>query len=724
MTTTVAKNKTKLLGKLRKYSIYSVILSFLLLIAVILYISPKLIETKNFKELVEKSVSASLGLAVKAEVISFSIITGPQVALTNVVVSRKKSTVFTAKKMYAKASFVDLLFGSIKIKKLLLDYPQISLIKGEDGLIRLPLLGQENQNATDITALATAAIASLDFVSMRGGSINWIDRSVQEEPISLKLSNCTLKFNRDKDSENLTTTISGVIDVGANRADFKGNMIIALEEITVPSLTLQFGQSYFQLSGKLKNYLTGKPEVDAKLSSNVNMSDLVSYTTFFDDVEEEGFLTSTVWAKQNSKSKEFRVNGSILFHDTTFKLPIFHGIFEKCNGSFEFEDNRISIKNGKGKFGGSPFNLTGEVLLGKQNKYTLNVMSENLALKDIFGPPPAIDKLVVDVRKNLTGQILQAKEKKSALATSVENGNENGDLISHNGNSIMGGDWNIEISSKQGSFGRLKYQDLDSRILYKKNRYHIEPFTFNALGGRWSWIANIEKIPKSSRIESSIEISEMNLSKYFEEITLSKPVVTGTLDLIGNVSGNGLRWNEIKKTLDGHIEARTGKGVFHRFPVLSKIFALLNISQYFKLRTPDLSADGMPFDSVTATISILKGLASTENLDVRSEAMRISGVGDYHVASSLVDMKIGIMPFITIDRVISSVPVVGEVLTGENKSLITSYYLVKGAAKNPEVTAIPVESIGIGIFSIIQRILELPVTIIDKAIDRIKQNGN
>jgi hypothetical protein len=100
--------------------------------------------------------------------------------------------------------------------------------------------------------------------------------------------------------------------------------------------------------------------------------------------------------------------------------------------------------------------------------------------------------------------------------------------------------------------------------------------------------------------------------------------------------------------------------------------------------------------------------------------MRISSIGDYDIGYNRVDMKVGVMPFITIDRVVSSIPVVGKILTGKNKSLVTSYYIVKGPLKDPEIRGVPLESFAAGVIGIFQRLLEFPF----KALNGLKKKSD
>ena len=89
----------------------------------------------------------------------------------------------------------------------------------------------------------------------------------------------------------------------------------------------------------------------------------------------------------------------------------------------------------------------------------------------------------------------------------------------------------------------------------------------------------------------------------------------------------------------------------------------------------------------------------------------MTGIGDVDLKKSKIDMTVGVQPFQTIDKVISSIPLIGRVLTGKKKALITSYYSIKGDLEKPVVRATPVKSIGNGIFGIFENLFSLPAEI-------------
>lgn len=457
------------------------------------------------------------------------------------------------------------------------------------------------------------------------------------------------------------------------------------EKLTIDRLKAQVGDSVITVSGKV-GQLMAEQGIDIEVESEgANMDDLDKFFLFFDDINGGGKVGGRFSIK-SFPGKPVKLGGRLLFSDVTFKLPILDGIFYEGSGEMNLINNHIFLKKGRGRFNESPFRISGQGSIAERSEFTLNVEADSLNLHDLFGKAPP------------EGEKVQEK-KKIELTTPT---------------AIPDWGWNLNIKSKKGDIGVLHYQELNTRIRYDGDIFHLDPLNFESVGGKWRFTGDVAMIEEGRvKFDSKIEVADMEMGRLLTESFGGEKTVEGKFNLKMDVAGNGKAWRDMKKTLSGRLEARSGKGVIHRFNLLSKIFSLLNVLQYLKLKTPDLVADGMPFTNVGAGFNIKDGVARTESLMVDSEAMRISAVGSYAIPSGDVDMRVGVMPLVAVDKVISSIPVAGHVLTGDKKALLASYYEVSGPLDDPGVNAVPFESLATGIGGILKRLFELPVNAIN-----------
>jgi hypothetical protein len=162
----------------------------------------------------------------------------------------------------------------------------------------------------------------------------------------------------------------------------------------------------------------------------------------------------------------------------------------------------------------------------------------------------------------------------------------------------------------------------------------------------------------------------------------------------------------------GNFSILVHDGVLHEFPVLSKIFSLLNVSQLFALKLPDMDREGMPFNKLTAHFNLDKGVLGTEDLKVESDAMNQSYLGELDLVNKSGDFSVAIHPLGTVDKIVSSVPIAGWLLTGEDKALLTAHFSVKGKFGAYSVNAMPLDTLAEPTIGLLRRAIGLPFKLI------------
>ncbi|MDP3016972.1 MAG: AsmA-like C-terminal domain-containing protein [Deltaproteobacteria bacterium] len=211
--------------------------------------------------------------------------------------------------------------------------------------------------------------------------------------------------------------------------------------------------------------------------------------------------------------------------------------------------------------------------------------------------------------------------------------------------------------------------------------------------------------PRLSHMEAGPFLRTL-LSKGEEE----KIMVTGRvyIDQV-QLRGEGENFQKMKDSLQGGLRLELENGVIERGSILAKIFSILNVSQLFKGRLPDLKTKGLPYQRISSNIQVKEGIASTEDFLVDSDAMRITIVGKVDLGKNLIDAKIGVHPLVTVDTVLSHIPIAGYILTGKDKAFLSYVYEVNGDLDDPKIEAVPFKTMGEGLFGIFKRLLETPL---------------
>ena len=239
-------------------------------------------------------------------------------------------------------------------------------------------------------------------------------------------------------------------------------------------------------------------------------------------------------------------------------------------------------------------------------------------------------------------------------------------------------------------------------MLIDKESFNISPIIFSMSDGLVTGRGLYIKDPKAEKLyDAKLEIRGIDLERLVGELGTDKKIVSGRLD--ADIDLFGKRGVTIKEGLNGRVSLNSTKGKLWKFPVITKIFSLVNI-----ISINNLFESGLEYKEIRGKIDIKDGILFTEDLLFDSSSLRMSAFGKIDYPQDKIDATLGFHPFVTIDKIINLIPLAGWIISGKNESAITMYYEVKGRLKNPDVYAVPVKSLGKGIFGILERTMKLP----------------
>jgi hypothetical protein len=184
--------------------------------------------------------------------------------------------------------------------------------------------------------------------------------------------------------------------------------------------------------------------------------------------------------------------------------------------------------------------------------------------------------------------------------------------------------------------------------------------------------------------------------------------VTGRLAMQADLAARGEDSAAVLKTLNGTFGMQFEKGVINKFSVASRVFSILNVSQLLDFRLPDMVSTGMPYDHIGGNFAFVAGIASTSDMTIASPSLNMTFVGNVDFVRKEYDMKVGVQTLQTFSNSVNRIPVGGWIMSGKDRTLLVTYYDVKGDWADPKVSAIPVTALPQGMFNIFKRVFTLP----------------
>lgn len=265
-----------------------------------------------------------------------------------------------------------------------------------------------------------------------------------------------------------------------------------------------------------------------------------------------------------------------------------------------------------------------------------------------------------------------------------------------------------QVNATAGKYRDIPFQRLKCLVMLEDKIVYLQPVELACLDGEVTGKVRLDFGNSATRYQITCNLQKVAAEKFLHAFGVKKQQVVGALSLQSELSAKGDTAQELKQSLLGAVKFRVEHGNIRKFSTLSKVFSILNVSQLIKGQLPDMVSGGMPFNKITGDFAIRDGIASTQNLFIDSNAMNISTVGKFDLPRNELDLTIGVQPLQTVDKVVSHIPIVGWILTGKDRTLITTYFEAKGPIEDPRVTAIPVKSLGKGVLNIFKRVFELP----------------
>jgi len=187
------------------------------------------------------------------------------------------------------------------------------------------------------------------------------------------------------------------------------------------------------------------------------------------------------------------------------------------------------------------------------------------------------------------------------------------------------------------------------------------------------------------------------------------PQMTGNLDLAGEIMGRA-KQEDIIESLRGNFDFLARKGRIYRSNILLKILAVVNVTEIFRGKYPDLGREGFAYDSFTVKAHLQEGKLILKEAILDGSSMELVGQGEVDFMAEKMDLTVLVAPLKTVDFVVKKIPLVRDILSG---NLVAIPVRVTGDLKNPTVRLLSGSAVGSELTGIMKRTFRLPLKVIE-----------
>ena len=264
-------------------------------------------------------------------------------------------------------------------------------------------------------------------------------------------------------------------------------------------------------------------------------------------------------------------------------------------------------------------------------------------------------------------------------------------------NSIRYGSWTVNSVTARGELG--------------PESLHVQVSEGNLCGFPLQLSATLD--PKGLALELQTTASGENLKEPLLCLLDKHIAATGSFQFATRLTAQGNDPESLLRSIEGSVVLIARDGRIYQWPVLSKILAVLNVTNVVRGTFPDFREKGLPYKTARFAGMYRRRVLHLTQGTLYGPTIGIVASGQIDFGTSQADIKMLVAPFRTLDWIIRNVPLVGYIM---KKTFISLPFTVKGDYRDPSVSFDPV-GVGTGIYGVLERIIELPVKIVEDIID-------
>jgi len=186
--------------------------------------------------------------------------------------------------------------------------------------------------------------------------------------------------------------------------------------------------------------------------------------------------------------------------------------------------------------------------------------------------------------------------------------------------------------------------------------------------------------------QRDLRISTDNLGATLKILDVSDNVVGGKVTVLGKSEDQGER-----RIFAGHVEGADYK-VVHA-PMFAQVLSVASLTAISSM----LSGEGIPFSRIAGDYVFDAGKVTVTNARALGGAIGINiSKGTLDLGADTLDLRGTLAPAYTINSLVSKIPLLGDIITGEDQAVFAANFRIRGPSSDPKVSVNPLGMIAPG----------------------------
>ena len=167
---------------------------------------------------------------------------------------------------------------------------------------------------------------------------------------------------------------------------------------------------------------------------------------------------------------------------------------------------------------------------------------------------------------------------------------------------------------------------------------HIAPATAKLYGGGYSGDITLDDRGAVAALKIDQSMTSIDIAALLKDFAKSQRI-SGHGTVTTNLTAQGLAGDALMKTLNGHIAANVDNGAVEGVDLWFEINRAMALAQKQSLPTGS-SSGRTKFDVFKASADIVNGVATTKDLNIASQNLRVSGQGTTNLVTDAINYQV------------------------------------------------------------------------------------
>lgn len=240
----------------------------------------------------------------------------------------------------------------------------------------------------------------------------------------------------------------------------------------------------------------------------------------------------------------------------------------------------------------------------------------------------------------------------------------------------------LRVSTAQMDIIGLTFKPVAADIKFNPDEILIDISRANLCG--IAVPGSVKLIPRTTTLAFQPVSRNQNLGQVIDCIWNEEGLVNGAYNLSGKLAATVTN-QTVAEALRGNLEMNAGAGRIYRLNMLAKILAMLNFTEIFRGKIPDIFRVGFAYNSMRASGYFQDAQFILKEGIIEGSSMTIYVEGSFDLIHETMDLKVLVSPLKTIDSLLKALPLLRKLA---KKGLVAFLYSVSGKWDDYEVVAV------------------------------------